>query len=136
LKVVADAVMKKVQWERVQKKNQDIKKQEEEAEKTAMSQIDWHDFVVVQTIEFEDEEEEEEEPKKEQVPEMLIETTTPAPEKKFPEPIKYLEDDVDMDMGEDEKQEEEEVEPFVAPSQIKVKPGFDPRARAGKKVKT
>lgn len=47
--------MKKVQWEKLQKKNQDIKKQEEEAEKTAMAQIDWHDFTVVQTIDFDDE---------------------------------------------------------------------------------
>jgi splicing factor 3A subunit 1 len=50
--------MKKVQWERIQRKNQDIRKQEEEAEKTAMSQIDWYDFAIVQTIEFDDSAEE------------------------------------------------------------------------------
>ena len=56
--------MKRVQWERAQKKTADEKKQEEEAERTAMAQIDWHDFVVVQTIDWEDPEEAEpEEPR-------------------------------------------------------------------------
>ena len=50
--------MYKVRWERLQKKSEEEKRREEEAERNAMSLIDWHDFVVVQTIQWEDDEEE------------------------------------------------------------------------------
>lgn len=47
--------MKKVRWERAQKKTTDQRRKEEEAERNAMAEIDWHDFTIVQTIEYEDE---------------------------------------------------------------------------------
>lgn len=137
-KIVADQVMKKVQWEKIQRKNQDIKKQEEEAEKTAMSQIDWHEFVVVQTIEFDDEgdEVEEDEGKAEnaEAKEPQIFTQLPPqqpPVAKAAQPSGYLDDDIDMDIGEDEdEQQNEEAEPIINPSQIKIRPNFDPRVKA------
>jgi len=132
-KIVADQVMKKVQWEKIQKKNLDIKKHEEEAEKTAMSQIDWHEFVVVQTIEFDDDGDEAEEndskPENAEPKEIAIFSQLPPQTNKASQPSGYLDDDIDMDIGEDEE-EKEEVEPIVNPSQIKVKPNFDPRVKA------
>jgi splicing factor 3A subunit 1 len=132
--IVADQVMKKVQWERVSKKNLDIKKQEEEAEKTAMSQIDWHEFVVVQTIEFDDDGDEEEEddakPEGAEPKEQAIFSQLPPQTNKAVQPSGYLDDDIDMDIGEDEDEQNEEVEPIINPSQIKVKPNFDPRVKA------
>jgi len=53
---IIDRMLKRVYYERAQKKSEDQKKKDEEAERHAMSMIDWHEFVVVQTIEFEDEE--------------------------------------------------------------------------------
>eukprot|EP01126_Amoeba_proteus_P064518 TRINITY_DN9052_c0_g1_i2.p1 TRINITY_DN9052_c0_g1~~TRINITY_DN9052_c0_g1_i2.p1 ORF type:complete len:761 (+),score=229.99 TRINITY_DN9052_c0_g1_i2:930-3212(+) len=60
-KGIIDKIMNQVQWERVQRRNLDKKRQEEEAERNAMAMIDWHDFVVVQTIDWEEDEDEEEE---------------------------------------------------------------------------
>jgi len=53
---IIDRMLKRVYYERAQKKTEDQKKKDEEAERTAMAMIDWHEFVVVQTIEFDDEE--------------------------------------------------------------------------------
>jgi splicing factor 3A subunit 1 len=132
--IVAEQVMKKVQWERVSKKNLDIKKQEDEAEKTAMSQIDWHEFVVVQTIEFDDDGDEEEEddakPESAEPKEQAIFSQLPPQTNKAAQPSGYLDDDIDMDIGEDEDEQNEEIEPIINPSQIKVKPNFDPRVKA------
>jgi hypothetical protein len=48
--------MKKVRWEKTQIKTEEQKKAEEERERVLMASIDWHDFVVVETIDFDDEE--------------------------------------------------------------------------------
>lgn len=43
----------------------------------------------------------------------------------------YIDDDIDMDIGEDEEEQPvEEAEPIINPTQIKVKPNFDPRVKA------
>eukprot|EP00897_Mesotaenium_endlicherianum_P000066 jgi/Mesen1/1005/ME000120S00159 len=48
----------RLEWERSQQAARQRAEDEIEAERTAMAMIDWHDFVVVETIEFVDEEEE------------------------------------------------------------------------------
>lgn len=104
--------MKRVQWERAQKKTHDQKKQEEEAERNAMAAIDWHDFVVVQTIDWEDEED---------LPEPEPEA---APEQKKIEIDGGDTEDVEMDMDEDDA-------PEPTPTNLKVRTGFDVRSRPG-----
>jgi len=47
-------LMQRVYYERAQRKSDEQKKKEEDAERSAMAMIDWHEFVVVQTIEYED----------------------------------------------------------------------------------
>lgn len=135
--------MNKVQWHRAQLKNVEMKKQEEEAERNAMASIDWyvkldkgkgegvsgwrvsklatnlifrHDFVVVQTINFD---EEEEVPAKQQQhqPAQPQQPSVPAP----PKAAADEDGDADMDM-----EMEDEFEPDVG---IQVRAGYDPRER-------
>eukprot|EP01121_Diplochlamys_sp_Union-15-3_P022121 TRINITY_DN9320_c0_g1_i1.p1 TRINITY_DN9320_c0_g1~~TRINITY_DN9320_c0_g1_i1.p1 ORF type:complete len:683 (-),score=164.86 TRINITY_DN9320_c0_g1_i1:23-2071(-) len=50
-----DRMMKRVNWERVQIRSQKELEAEQEREREAMAMIDWHDFVVVETITFDEE---------------------------------------------------------------------------------
>lgn len=50
-KVLAD-VQYRVGWEKFQRAIKDREDAEVEQERMAYSQIDWHDFVVVQTVDF------------------------------------------------------------------------------------
>ena len=111
LQVVVDKVMKRVQWERAQKKTSDQKKQEEETERNAMASIDWHDFVVVQTIEFDDPEDA---PVEEEIPEPIAIEDVPVEKEDVIE-------DVEMDVEEDEVME--------VPTNLKVRTNFDVRSR-------
>lgn len=54
--MILDRIMKKVRWEKAQIKTEEQKKAEEEKERVLMASIDWHDFVVVETIDFDDDE--------------------------------------------------------------------------------
>jgi hypothetical protein len=45
-----------MEWERAQEKEAKERAAREEAEREAMLSVDWHDFVVVETIEFYDDE--------------------------------------------------------------------------------
>eukprot|EP00029_Vermamoeba_vermiformis_P002759 TRINITY_DN1312_c0_g1_i2.p1 TRINITY_DN1312_c0_g1~~TRINITY_DN1312_c0_g1_i2.p1 ORF type:complete len:484 (+),score=164.67 TRINITY_DN1312_c0_g1_i2:680-2131(+) len=50
-----DRVMKKVNWERAQLKSEEDMLAEEEKERSLMAAIDWHEFTLVATIDYEDE---------------------------------------------------------------------------------
>lgn len=52
---ILDRVMKKVNWERAQLKSEEDMLAEEEKERSLMAAIDWHDFTLVATIDYEDE---------------------------------------------------------------------------------
>ena len=52
---ILDRVMKKVHWERAQMKTEEDMRAEEEKERSLMAAIDWHDFTLVATIDYEDE---------------------------------------------------------------------------------
>lgn len=51
-KVVYDAVKYRVEWERYQRRLKEKEDAEAEHERMAYAMIDWHDFVVVQTVDF------------------------------------------------------------------------------------
>lgn len=51
-KSVLDAVKYRVEWERHQRRMREREEAEAEKERMAYAQIDWHDFVVVQTVDF------------------------------------------------------------------------------------
>eukprot|EP01103_Thecamoeba_quadrilineata_P011189 TRINITY_DN261_c0_g1_i2.p1 TRINITY_DN261_c0_g1~~TRINITY_DN261_c0_g1_i2.p1 ORF type:complete len:648 (+),score=173.68 TRINITY_DN261_c0_g1_i2:453-2396(+) len=56
-----DRDLAKMEWERVQRRSRKTQDEEEKEERMARSMIDWHSFVVVETIEFESDNEQEEE---------------------------------------------------------------------------
>jgi len=124
-KLIVEKIMNKIQWYRAQQRNMDKKRQEEEAERNAMAMIDWHDFVVVQTIDWE--EDEEEEAPAPALPGVPASSVTPAgpvlPQQSIP-PKKEEDDSVEMEL--DEEGDEE-----LLSGQAKVLSGFDPRARPG-----
>jgi len=111
---VVEKVMKKVRWERAQKKNIDSRRQEEEAERNAMAQIDWHEFSIVQVINYEDETEAEPAPEVAPPP-----VSVPVPEV-APEAAPD-EMDVEMDI--------EEIPSAIDTSKVQVLTDFNPRAR-------
>ncbi|TMW58022.1 hypothetical protein Poli38472_013496 [Pythium oligandrum] len=54
---VLDRCVHKLEWMRLEQEKQDREAADTDAEKMALAQIDWQDFVVVETITFNDEEE-------------------------------------------------------------------------------
>jgi splicing factor 3A subunit 1 len=52
--VVLERVLKRVEWESAQNKAKKDKEDAEEEERIQMALIDWHSFVVVETLDFED----------------------------------------------------------------------------------
>ncbi|KAI0501707.1 hypothetical protein KFK09_016652 [Dendrobium nobile] len=56
---VLERCLHRVEWERSQEKARQKAEDEIEQERALMAMIDWHDFVVVETIEFADDEDEE-----------------------------------------------------------------------------
>eukprot|EP01097_Dermamoeba_algensis_P007019 TRINITY_DN4394_c0_g1_i1.p1 TRINITY_DN4394_c0_g1~~TRINITY_DN4394_c0_g1_i1.p1 ORF type:complete len:693 (-),score=176.67 TRINITY_DN4394_c0_g1_i1:97-2109(-) len=52
-------ILGKVEWERNQRKQREQAEQEQDMERMARAMIDWHDFVVVETINFASDEEDE-----------------------------------------------------------------------------
>ncbi|KAG5514020.1 hypothetical protein PMAC_000642 [Pneumocystis sp. 'macacae'] len=47
-----EVIRKRVAWQKYQEEQQKLKQEEEDREKIEYAQIDWHDFVIVETIEF------------------------------------------------------------------------------------
>lgn len=52
--VLLERVLKRLEWESAQKKAQQDKEDAEEEERIQMALIDWHSFVVVETLDFDD----------------------------------------------------------------------------------
>lgn len=50
--VILDRILSRFEWERFEETHKRKKKEEEEAEKAAYLSVDWNDFILVQTIEF------------------------------------------------------------------------------------
>jgi splicing factor 3A subunit 1 len=130
-----DLLYAKAEWETMQEEERRKQLAHEQTERAAISAIDWHDFVVVETIDFddmEDEEEEESDHEEEysdmahmpQMPEFFKQPTVPIPTTVVPR-IQEVEmdieedNDVDMDTGGDDD-EIEVVSPF--PNLIKPPP--------------
>ncbi len=51
-KATLEGVRYRVEWEKHQRKIREREEAEAEKERLAYAQIDWHDFVVVQTVDF------------------------------------------------------------------------------------
>ncbi|RLN46397.1 hypothetical protein BBJ28_00014764 [Nothophytophthora sp. Chile5] len=51
---VLDRCVHKMEWQRTEQERKDKEAAESDAERRALAQVDWHDFVVVETITFED----------------------------------------------------------------------------------
>jgi len=134
---IIERVMKKVQWEKAQKKTEEEKRREEEAERNAMSLIDWHDFAVVQVIEWEDEEDEDDDETEGEVHraeavKVVEPSVTPAPDKTTkaqstvlqPPPEEVEQDDEDMVLDDDD-----EFEPEPQRTDLPIRPDFNPRSK-------
>jgi len=52
--VLLERVLKRLEWENAQKKAQQDKEDAEEEERIQMALIDWHSFVIVETLDFDD----------------------------------------------------------------------------------
>jgi splicing factor 3A subunit 1 len=99
-----DRVMKKVHWERAQLKSEEDMLAEEEKERSLMAAIDWHDFTLVATIDYEDE------------PTPAAGASTAADD----------EMDVEMDT-------EMEVDKPAEPKEIKIKPNYQRTSAAAQR---
>lgn len=109
---IIDRMMKRVQWERAQIKTQQELEAEQEKEREAMSLIDWHDFVVVETITFDDE------------------ISLPPPEKLVTEPPKQVDESDTMEV---EMDTEMEIEPKVPPEPekpLQIRTDYNKRTRS------
>jgi len=104
-------LMQKVYYERAQKKTEEQKKKDEEAERNAMAMIDWHDFVVVKTIEYEDDEE--------------PTTSGVIPEVEETSKITRETEKVEDNMEIDDNVEEDEL----VPSNLRVRSDYVPRSQ-------
>ncbi|RLN58595.1 hypothetical protein BBJ29_005486 [Phytophthora kernoviae] len=51
---VLDRCVHRMEWQRTEQERKDKEAAESDAERRALAQVDWHDFVVVETITFED----------------------------------------------------------------------------------
>lgn len=54
--IILERALRRLEWERVAEKEAKAKAAKEEAEREAMLSVDWHDFAVVEAIEFFDDE--------------------------------------------------------------------------------
>ncbi|KAG0188443.1 hypothetical protein DFQ28_004823 [Apophysomyces sp. BC1034] len=118
---ILDRVNERVEWVAWVKAEQKKKEDEDEKEKLAYASIDWHDFIIVETIEFTDADEQADL----QPPVSLSELENMSLAQKrmasMPEPVQEekpgdMEMDIeDVDMEEEEEEEEEEV-PVARPA--------------------
>jgi splicing factor 3A subunit 1 len=104
--VMLEKAVSHMEWEQTQERARKKAEEEEDQERTAMALIDWHDFVVVETIEFFDDEPDLPAPASY---DQLMAGVIPA----APEPeVKDVEEEMETDEME---MEEEKPEPVVEP---------------------
>lgn len=101
---VLDRCVHKLEWMRLEQEKKDKEAAENDAEQLALAQIDWHDFVIVETITFNDDEE--------------AKAAEAAKEEA------KSDDDMDMDMDMDEDSDEENA----PKTKIKVVEDYVPQA--------
>lgn len=93
---VLERCLHRLEWDRSQEQARQKAEDEIEQERMQMAMIDWHDFVVVETIEFADDEEEELPPPM-TLEEVIRRSKTSAMEVELPEVEPGKEADMDMD---------------------------------------
>ncbi|KAI6076415.1 hypothetical protein LUU34_01492200 [Aix galericulata] len=134
-KEVLDQVYYRVEWAKFQERERKKEEEEKEKERVAYAQIDWHDFVVVETERYEKFGESEE-------VEMEVESDEEdEKQEKTDEPPTQLDQDTqvqDMDEGSDDEDESQKVPPPPetpmppplppTPDQVIVRKDYDPKA--------
>ncbi|KAK7256058.1 hypothetical protein RIF29_29491 [Crotalaria pallida] len=100
---VLERCVNRLEWERSQEQARQKAEDEIEQERVQMAMIDWHDFVVVETIDFADDEDEELPPPM-TIEEVIRRSKVTAIEEDIVEPGK----EVEMEMDEEEAQLVEE----------------------------
>ncbi|CAL0316383.1 unnamed protein product [Lupinus luteus] len=100
---VLERCVNRLEWERSQEQARQKAEDEIEQERVQMAMIDWHDFVVVETIDFADDEDEELPPPM-TIEEVIRRSKVTAMEEDIVEPGK----EVEMEMDEEEAQLVEE----------------------------
>ena len=91
---ILERCVHRLEYEREVENKRKIQEAEKQADRVAFQSIDWHDFVVVETIEFKDE--------------VVASTTKTTSSEQGDEEVE--DSDVDMDMDEDDDDEDMEVE--------------------------
>ncbi|KAK7834385.1 hypothetical protein U0070_017571, partial [Myodes glareolus] len=140
---VLDQVCYRVEWAKFQERERKKEEEEKEKERVAYAQIDWHDFVVVETVDFQPNEQERYEKfgESEEV-EMEVESDEEdEKQEKAEEPPSQLDQDTqvqDMDEGSDDEEEGQKVPPPPetpmppplppTPDQVIVRKDYDPKA--------
>jgi splicing factor 3A subunit 1 len=121
-RAILERCVHRLEYEREVENKQKIKEAEKQADRVAFQSIDWHDFVVVETIEF-----------KEGVVTTDM-TSTAAAEQGDEEEEEEEDSDVDMDMDEDDDGDDEEMEIEETKTildddeeEIEIRPSYKPK---------
>ncbi|POM70734.1 Splicing factor 3 subunit, partial [Phytophthora palmivora] len=88
--MVLDRCVHRMEWQRTEQERRDKEAAESDAERRALTQIDWHDFVIVETINFDDEDD------------LGVSTTAD-------EDAKGSDDDMDMEDDDDDDEPKPEI---------------------------
>lgn len=129
-KHVLDKIKMRAEWNRMLEVEKKRKEEAEEKEKLLYSQIDWHDFVVVETIDYQPDEKGEYPPTTaEQVGTRLL------IQQRNEDQVVPEEMDIDMDVESDQEEEKSNEDNFVVPeplepSKVIIRHDYDPRAAA------
>ena len=112
----AQTQVHRLEYEREVENKQKIKEAEKQADRVAFQSIDWHDFVVVETIEFK---------------EGVVTTDMTATAEQGDEEEEE-DSDVDMDMDEDDEDEDMEIEETKTilddeEEEIEIRPSYKPK---------
>ncbi|KAK9722296.1 SF3a splicing factor complex subunit [Basidiobolus ranarum] len=137
---VIDRVMERVEYVTYMEAEKKKAEDEEERERLAYATIDWHDFVIVETVEFLEADENMEFPPPMSLTELESMTLAQKKMASMFGPEETVEDksgDVDMEMDDDVDMEDDdgsivEVRPPDASGPIKVRKDYVPKALAGK----
>ncbi|ORY03634.1 hypothetical protein K493DRAFT_254090 [Basidiobolus meristosporus CBS 931.73] len=137
---VIDRVMERVEYVTYMEAEKKKAEDEEEQERLAYATIDWHDFVIVETVEFLEADETMELPPPMSLTELESMSLAQKKMASMFGPESTVEDksgDVDMDMDDDVDMEDDdgpivEVKPPDATGPIKIRKDYVPKALAGR----
>jgi splicing factor 3A subunit 1 len=108
---VLEKAVSHMEWEQAQERARRKAEEEEDQERTAMALIDWHDFVIVETIEFFDDEPDL--PAPASYDQLMSGYIPAAPE---PEMVKDVEEEMETEMEMEMETEEAAPEPVEEPA--------------------